>query len=277
MNNEGKNDMKKAIFLSLGIALGITGPIKATEEEQNFKINTVKKIDQETYFKMYGEILKSYEKTLDDPKDNWFISEREQDLGKIFNTLDISIPKDQMIEIFEKYQVIVHRAPKAKKLIIGCGNLPKYDSELFVYAIDDWGTVEGAKKYRKEHTHEEEDTSDVDFVRDPTIIGSPEWNNLWDLYEEYFKHKYDHIHFEGYFPFNLDSDEKLLKNHEKYFEGLLNTDGIVTFDDGGVIYNKREGWTRLGEMAIYGMDPQGDDSFDENETGREILEEFNEE
>lgn len=276
--------MKKIITLALGVISGVTIPATAMENKEPISEENKKKffekIDQKTYFEMFEKIVEKYEETLEesDPKNKWFITERTKYLDKIFSALEIKIPKENMLKIFGDYKVIVHRPPENETLIIGCGNLPPYDLDMCLFGIDDWGDVSAAQEYRENHAHKGCDTLDPDAVRDPTLVGSLDWNNIVELYKEHFNnHKYNKIHFEGYFPFNVDTNKGLLKKHENDFEELLNVNGTVSFDELGTIFIKGEGWTYKGKQLIGEISIEGEsedeidikDLITEEDEGRE--------
>lgn len=246
--------MKKTILFCFGIASILLTPLKATETEiiEIKKNQFVDKIDSDMYSYIYEQFIENCQKKIKDLDDNieWYLNTRRKDMTNIFDTLKIEIPQDLMLEIFDKYGVIVHRYPENEILIIGCGNMPPYTKGMNVHALDSLNSNENVE-YREKHTHKHADTFDIDFARNSTLIGSLEWHDLTSLYQKYFNnHKYNHIHFEGYFPFEIKNNSTLFKNYENFFKAVLSNDGVVSFDKLGFIYKNNEGWIEKGKKLI---------------------------
>lgn len=231
----------KTITTILMLLFTIPNISNSMQSEQNEN-----KIDEISYFNLIQEQINEMQKfeTMDL---QWYLKVRHSNQEKIFSTLDIQLPKDKIVEYFTKYGVIVNRMPQHDILIVGCGNLPKYQEDIFAHMIDNYG--EKAPLYRSKHSHPEADTIDPDYARNPTIIGYFASQLLTDLFKDEFdyQHKYKEIIFEGYFPSEIRHDQYYKNAHAEEFEDLLQKDGIVTLDQGNrnnrkIIYIQGKGW-----------------------------------
>ncbi len=128
------------------------------------------------------------------PKGLRFEDENMIDCSQIvFNTLDIRIPAQEMRDYYKRFGIIVHRTPGKKKLIIGCGNLGHLLPNLAVSHIDELNR-DKSQHYRSKHGHEDSDTLDSNFAKNPTIVaifGDQDLTKLFDT------HKYELIIIEG--------------------------------------------------------------------------------
>lgn len=113
---------------------------------------------------------------------------------EVFRALDIQLTPAQVRECFARFGIIVHRQPKERTLVIGCGNLPPYKEGFNVSQIDDYIGHEKQQEYRQKHAHEQCDTIDPDFSRNPTILCSFGHSDITPLFG---RHKYSQIIIEG--------------------------------------------------------------------------------
>jgi len=113
---------------------------------------------------------------------------------EVFRALDIQLTPAQVRECFARFGVIVHRQPKESRLIIGCGNLPPYKEGFYISQVDDYIGHENRHEYRQKHAHEQCDTIDPDFSRNPTILCSFGHSDITPLFGG---HKYSQIIIEG--------------------------------------------------------------------------------
>ncbi len=132
------------------------------------------KIDKQAYLNLVCKIDKQY------CKDRY----QYQDLKKIFDTLEIQMDKTEIEQMYQQFDVVVNRQPLNDTLVIGCGNVPAYRNDIFVCCVDDYNNPYAADDtfdcsllktfsidYRHKHGHVNCDTIDVDFARNPTIVG----------------------------------------------------------------------------------------------------------
>lgn len=78
------------------------------------------------------------------------------DLG-ILNELDITIPPEKMLEIFQEYGVIALRHLKNEKLLVFCGNSP-------IYCVEE----KYNDRERKSHSHQKWDTAEFNLLMNPS-------------------------------------------------------------------------------------------------------------
>lgn len=226
---------KKIINAFLMLVFTMPNICNSMQSDQNENI-----IDETSYFNLVKKQIDEMQE-FESMDITWFLNDRRHNQEKIFSTLDIQLPKDKIIEYFNKYEVIVNRLPQHDILIVGCGNVPSYQENIYAYMIDDFG--EEAPIYRSNHSHPEADTIDPDYARNPTIIAYFANQPLTDLFKDEFdyQHRYKEIKFEGYFPLQITYDQEYKDAHADEFEFLLQKDGIVTLED-DVLYTQGKGW-----------------------------------
>lgn len=156
----------------------------------------------------------------------WICNWRQFQLEKIFNTLQIETKPEDWQFTINSHKVIMNRAPKHDKLVIGCGNIPKYSEEVGdVEFIDNYG---GNKfEYRHKHSHSDADTIDPDFARNPTFVAEFGETPMHELFNG---HKYKEILIEGIriLPWDLASVGHSAAPYTiDSLIALLDKDGIV--------------------------------------------------
>jgi hypothetical protein len=134
----------------------------------------------------------------------WMQSIWGPDFNQDFQKLDISIPKEEMLALHKKYNIIMNRKPSNNILIIGCGNM------------------KGETEYETEHRHIGCDTIDANWTNNPTVVGI---FGDSDFSEAFGGNKYDKIIAEHMAPINyLPYTRKMLLN-------LLSENGIFSLGD----------------------------------------------
>lgn len=125
------------------------------ESSPNFK-----KISENTYIGLT--------RSIEDQQQSTLTFQRAGIMTPIFESLDIRVSEDEILNAFQQYGVIMNRKPQHSELVIGCGNLPAHNHQICVHFIDNYG--ETAAAYRKKHQHLHQDTLDLDYARNPTYV-----------------------------------------------------------------------------------------------------------
>ena len=141
---------------------------------------------------------------------------------RIFKTIGayITEPLENIERNAELFHVIVNRKPQYDTLIIGCGNLVQVTEDVLVMQIDDYQGDERKFIYRSAHSHENCDTLDIDWAKNPTIVA---WFGSGDITPVFEGHRYKKIICEG-----VDITPHPYTVQQLY--NILEEDGIVLFD-----------------------------------------------
>merc|ERR1739848_651579 len=117
-----------------------------------------------------------------------FLTLRRPFLRALYHQIEVNTNIEEIFESNRNF--ILHRKPTHNALIVGCGNLKQ--SKIKIPHID-CGHYTVDVDYRSRHSHENCDTIDQDFARNPTIVG-----NFFDLNGAMFEsYRWKTIVFEG--------------------------------------------------------------------------------
>lgn len=224
--------MKKLFLLLVGTCLTNTVSAMDNYDETTQASRSSKKISEKTYIDLAKQSATG--------NMSFSIEKRANIMTPIFESLNIRLSLEEIVDTFNKHKVIMNRKPKNSHLRIGCGNLPSYNPEICVFYIDDYGKDDPT--YRARHQHSDEDTLDPDFARNPTIVGK-----IDELDPAAFKgHLYQKITTEGFIalPFDMIPDyvsfyQEDSSSQARLLQGMERV--IKLLDDKGVYQSYKKG------------------------------------
>jgi len=144
----------------------------------------------------------------------------------VFSRLNITIPPQEMKEIFNEYGIIALRRLENNKLTLCCGNSPIYCTNLGKNSLGD-------EYLSNQHVHHNEDTSDFNLLMNPSIVadmGSLPLINYIVSQKRQYQHieaeimNFCHLGDNCQYPSDLDN-RKLLEINCIFLQKILQING----------------------------------------------------
>jgi len=137
----------------------------------------------------------------------------------VWSRLNITIPPDEMREIFNQYKIIALRRLEHEQLTLCCGNFP----------IASPCATTSKDEYHGNHPHSNQDTCDLELLMNPSIVADMHSPSLIK-YIATQKHQYKHIEAE-YMNFCEFDDQERLEQSFTFLQKLLQLNGTYAHTD----------------------------------------------